>query len=225
MCNQLSQQQLAAYFDGTAPAWVARHVVRCPECRAQLARWGRAHDRLSRRAAGPGCPSAMTLGEYYLDTLGLEESLDVWRHLQGCAACRDRLADTGGFVDGRRDRQAILYPALVQQGGYAPAALRSGQPAPVSDMTFKIHEAEINVTIRPIPVTTDQHAITGLVTGIGLADGARVELLDGDDGRPIAAHTVDPMGGFVFAPVGRGTVTIVLRGAQMDYVLRGITVG
>jgi hypothetical protein len=224
MCNKLSQPQLAAYFDGTAPIWVTRHVLHCPSCRMQLSQWEQAHKQLSQQLTTPQCLSTMTLGEYHLDTLTLEESLAVWEHLQICAVCRTQLAAASAYIDEQATSKTILYPALMGDAARASIALRDSMAAAASDMTFKIPEAEINISVRPMTIMADQSTITGLVTGISVASGARVDLVPTASSEPIASATVDPLGGFVFTQVGHGAFTIVLHGVRTSYALRGITI-
>lgn len=272
MCNYLSPPQLLAYMDGLAPTWVARHILHCPDCRARLARWEKAHTRLThafgqaqaasprreqlRHTTGP-CLPAMTLGEYYLNTLDYQTAHAVWRHLQSCPACRQRLDETIRFLDDRRPATFIAYPwtptpgrgwettapssaawqvraGALDDGHRAgfddPSQTRLGdsgqaafdQPGAAADLTFKVQEAEINLSIRPTGATPAGYTIIGLVTGLATNLATPVALTIASQAAPVAVTHLDLMGGFQLDHIPPGEYTMTLHTPQVDYILRAI---
>ncbi len=246
MCNYLSPPHLLAYMDGVAPTWVAQHVLHCPACRSRLAHWEKAHTRLVRtfqtRPEGSGDVrrartvhlSAMVLGEYYLNTLPYETANEVWGHLQICPACQQRLNEAATFIDDRRPPSLIAYPwtpAGQVGAGWQPSLTqpvfsleRMAHAPAASHITFRVQEAEINLSIHLMGGDPAGYTIIGLVTGLTTTEETTVILTLPTQEHPVATTPLDIVGGFQLDHIPPGEYAMTIHTPQLDYILRAIRI-
>lgn len=227
MCNLNDDAQLMLYLEGSLdPAVMTRlaaHIRDCADCRARLSRLEAAHDRFRAAAPNAFCPDDVRLGEYWLDTLDSRLAARVSEHVATCAACRSRLSALGRYLDPQARPRHILYPAFV---GRTPAvAARRSEGGGVvggDELTFIIHEAEINLALRDGGAFG--RTILGLVTGIDLDTAPVAALRPANVGAPAVVTPIGPLGDFAFEAVAPGRYELIVRIATLDYILRDIVI-
>lgn len=150
MCEfGLNQEILMEYLDGVADVSIAAHIVGCRHCRDGVIMLANAQSKFREMVSPLLCVDEMRLGEYYLGTLGMDASLAVNLHVQVCEHCRARLDAISSFTDGKARSPEILYPLLSQSpASHGVGAVRNGGFRQRKELTYFIHEAEINLEIE-----------------------------------------------------------------------------
>lgn len=220
--NYLTDFERMQYLDGVAASEVASIIVNSSNERERVAQLAAARNLFHQSVNPNRCPDEMTLGEFYLDILNLEESFDISRHVRQCATCQDRLAAVAQIVNGKQAQQRyFLYP----QHNESLFAMRSAavENTP-STYSFRINEAEINLDLQQSGQKSSQTDLWGLLTGLEMDAPFSAELRPTDNRNPTTT-TIEPLGDFSFSQIEHGEYELIIRSSNIDYVLRGIIVG
>src|SRR4051794_8194717 len=100
-CNRRpvpTDEELYAALDTDMPVDLQEHNARCSDC---TERWEQMHREdvvLGNTLRRWDCPSANTLGSYYLSLLSPAAQRTVSTHLEECRRCRDELSTLRTFM-------------------------------------------------------------------------------------------------------------------------------
>ena len=172
------------------------------------------------------CPDTAELGEYRLGMTAGPRLAFIEQHLQECPYCRRELDQFETFmakVESDLDYStaarikiwiARRLPEFTAGAGTpAPAFAFRGRDQDEADghrsLVFEAGDAQLMIEIQDEPGEPGRRTIIGLVIGI---DPAGVEARLWQDGRPVAAATVDELGNFAFSDLGAGRYELILAG-------------
>ena len=229
--NEVSDRDLLVPDAERSPT-VAEHLARCAACRADAAAYRRAERRLTALLYRVDCPSAQTLGEYYLGLVRRSQRDRIAAHLEWCVHCaaeleqfRAAFADEPAAADqlrlgtviagGLRRLIATLTPATpglgyavrgegVGAGGPQRDQGRAGVPAA---RTFSAAGIEITLQVEPGRGPGDPRTLLGLMVRTDGSNeplgGARIALRPRRG--PERVTTLDEAGNFVFEDLPPGS--------------------
>lgn len=224
MCNQLTDLDLLLYLDEEAADATVLHVGECRSCQTRLGELSTAQERFNLALFPTVCPSEMRLGEYFLGTLEPTDAAAMQAHVTSCKSCQERLQTLAQFVEPELSNRRIFYPMVSTVRPQAQFALRSETTSVLPEMTFTIQQAEINLTFTQQQSGSPlRYAILGLATGIQLSPDAIAELRTEAD-TPAQVTMISQLGDFAFEDVSTGSYDVVIRDANIDFVLRGIII-
>jgi hypothetical protein len=104
----LTDDQLSAALDQTAPADVIDHLASCASCAARLDTAQQAEQSLRSALYRWDCPTPQTLADYHIGRPSAEEQRAIMRHLETCARCSEEMAELVLFM---RDEAPLAAPA------------------------------------------------------------------------------------------------------------------
>ena len=218
----LTDVQRMQYLDGTADAEVSAFIVNSAYERARVAALANALTALHKQINPHACPKELALGEYFLDTLAFEESVDIALHVQNCIACQQRLKNLACVLDVEQRQRLFLYPDRVQNQGLV--VTRSVGTVINSTYSFHINEAEINLSFRQSRTHRGHTDLWGLLTGLEIDTPLSAELRPINNGASVST-AIQSLGEFSFTQITNGEYELVIRSDTIDYVLRNIVIG
>src|SRR5438552_18889055 len=169
-------EELMAYGDGEALAFVVAHIEGCATCTTQVSSYARIQGQLRRTLFRFDCPDAHTLGEYQLDLLEPEHRRTIAAHAGDCDACSGELQTLRSYLalptliaDSPLEHARRLVATLFRPApGLAYGGLRG-----TSEATTRVFQVEdVTITVGPGPAV-------GTLVGLVLVAGAEPQALDG----------------------------------------------
>lgn len=224
--EDLREGDLLAYLEGEAPPALARHIVACPRCQAELAGLRAADALLSAALARADCPAPELLLRYQAGLLSAGESEPVARHLSACADCAAELAllaapPAPSPVGALARAGGRLLRALLQPAAPPALALRGDEPG-ARQLAYAVEGYQLLLASAPGRPATGPAQLEGQLLAPDEPAAGTARLLAG--ARAVAEAEIDELGFFAFDGVTPGHYTLAIDVGEDRIVIEALEV-
>ena len=221
---ELDDKQLLAHLDNPdANPETARHLEKCPYCRARAEALDGFQRRLTSRLYRITCPSPVELGEYHLHTLPAPQMLIISQHLRECPHCTREVAELEEYLGLPEQSRRRLFARLVSGPGMASASpalsgLRGDQDEP---FVFEVDDVQISIDVEDDADQIGAKSLVGLVTGLK-TNHFTIQIIQ--QGQVLAAKEVDQSINFTIPDLTTGIYTLLLIGPNDEIQTESLTI-
>ncbi len=232
--NEITEGDLLAYLEGSAPAAVVAHIARCPACAAEVAALRSAATMLIAALDRPACPDLDDLLLYQADLLPHAERRRLHRHIQGCVHCQQELVQLAAplaatvsppVVERIAEVGRRILTGLLQPASPTPAlALRGHAPR---QYTYQAGDYQLILAVLPPLVDEDVWQLEGQLIGYhaaSFANDAAITVRVQQAGVVVVQDTLDEFGFFAGDQLAAGTYTLQIDLPDAQILIEGLSI-
>jgi hypothetical protein len=232
---------------GELPPEQKEHLEHCETCQRRLARYQQANNYLVSHLYRSQCPSGTKLSFYCAGGLAAHERMQIAQHLLDCPLCAEEVADTRRFmqqvpvfepISPFSPRQVVrrIFATLVRQ--QAQLVVRGETPSSAWPRQYRAESLDLslhlsrgsrgNYMLLGILTSANAHetidAFEGACTELYTTPGPFIGEGNKESEKPVLTTEVDDLGNIVFSDVPVGEYVMVLRLANREVVVEGLTI-
>jgi len=229
--DEIQVGDLTACVDGEAGARIADHIERCAFCAEKVEAYRQTQGKLLAAYYRASCPSAETLGDFYLNSLASGQKLVVARHLQTCPHCAREL----GEYSASPDESALLDIVGRLKGTISQVVEAMLAPPPAQLLAARGHPAHrrlysadgLKVLLGFHPSAGYRLTLAGVIIPAkeppSPVAGVQVELLR--QGESVGIDPANELGHFVFPDIPSGEYDLMFDWHNQVILISEVRVG